>query len=101
MIYSQIKIADNFSYIPAAFVTDDRQGYEFRKGMHLNGHTTEKLQLLKKKELSIQVLKRRVTLEYNSLEAFDTLMHSEPGKYGLFQKEIIITSYPIQSEINH
>jgi sugar-specific transcriptional regulator TrmB len=53
-IYMQAKIADNNSYIPVAFVTDNPQGYKFRKAMYKIQRTTEVAKLLKKDELKVQ-----------------------------------------------
>ena len=53
-IFMQMKIADNQSYIPVAFVTDNPQGYKFRKAMYQVHHTTEVAHLFKKDELKVQ-----------------------------------------------
>jgi sugar-specific transcriptional regulator TrmB len=53
-IYIQAKIADNQSYLPVAFATDNPQGYRFRKGMLEIHRTTEVAKLLKKDELEVQ-----------------------------------------------
>jgi sugar-specific transcriptional regulator TrmB len=54
IIHMQAKIADNMSYIPVAFVTDNPRGYKFRKAMHKIHRTTEVAKLLNKDELKIQ-----------------------------------------------
>jgi hypothetical protein len=53
-IYMQAKIADNLSYLPVAFVTDNPRGYKFRKAMYKIHRTTEVAKLLKKDELKVQ-----------------------------------------------
>ena len=53
-IYMQAKIADNMSYLPVAFVTDNPRGYKFRKAMYKIRRTTEVAKLLKKDELKVQ-----------------------------------------------
>jgi hypothetical protein len=50
----QTKIADNMSYLPVAFVTDNPRGYKFRKAMHKIHHNTEVAKLVKKDELKVQ-----------------------------------------------
>jgi sugar-specific transcriptional regulator TrmB len=54
-IYMQAKIADNMSYLPVAFVTDNPRGYKFRKAMHKIRRTSEIAKLVKKDELKVQV----------------------------------------------
>jgi sugar-specific transcriptional regulator TrmB len=53
-IFIETKIADQVSYLPAAFITDNPQGFRFRKAMHKSQDTTEVAQLLKKDELKVQ-----------------------------------------------
>ena len=54
-IYMQTAIADQQSYLPAAFVTNNLQGFKFRKAMHARLHSTEIIQLLKKDELKVRL----------------------------------------------
>jgi sugar-specific transcriptional regulator TrmB len=59
-IYMQAKIADNQSYFPVAFATDNPKGYRFRKGMLEIHRTTEVAKLLKKDELKVQAQGNRL-----------------------------------------
>ncbi|HLN44397.1 MAG TPA: helix-turn-helix domain-containing protein [Candidatus Sulfotelmatobacter sp.] len=52
--YIETKIADQKSYLQAAFATDNLQGYKFRKAMHEDQQTTEHIQFLKKDELKVE-----------------------------------------------
>ena len=54
-IYLQTEIADQQSYIPVAFVTDNSRGFKFRKAMQVHLHNTEIVQLLKKDELKVRL----------------------------------------------
>ena len=54
-IYMQTEIADQQSYLPAAFVTNNPRGFKFRKAMHAHLHSTEIVQLLKKDELKVRL----------------------------------------------
>jgi HTH-type transcriptional regulator, sugar sensing transcriptional regulator len=54
-IFLQMKIAEQLSYLPVAFVTDNPRGYEFRKSMHTDRPTTEVVHLVKKGELEVQL----------------------------------------------
>jgi hypothetical protein len=54
-IYLQTEIADQQSYIPVAFVTDNPRGFKFRKTMHVNLHSTETIQLFEKDELKVRL----------------------------------------------
>jgi sugar-specific transcriptional regulator TrmB len=54
-IYLQTEIADQQSYIPVAFVTDNPRGFKFRKAMHARLHSTEIVQLLQKDELKVRL----------------------------------------------
>jgi hypothetical protein len=51
----QTEIADQQSYIPVAFVTDNPLGFKFRKAMQVHLHSTEIVQLLKKDELKVHL----------------------------------------------
>ena len=51
----QTDIANQQSYIPAAFVTDNPRGYKFRKEMQARLHSTEIVQLLQKEELKVHL----------------------------------------------
>jgi len=51
----QTEIADQQSYIPAAFVTNNPQGFKFRKAMQARLHSTEIVQLLQKDELKVRL----------------------------------------------
>ncbi|HEX9262218.1 MAG TPA: hypothetical protein VF893_06785, partial [Candidatus Bathyarchaeia archaeon] len=55
VIYVQMKVAEQMSYLPVAFVTDNRRGYEYRKTMHIDQVTTEVVHLVKKGELEVQL----------------------------------------------
>lgn len=140
----QTNIADEQSYLQTAFITDNPEGYKFRKAMLKNHYNTEAVYLLNKNELTVQtsantlfagwtvpipllsnkyilppanlifkgtgkattyctelkgLLNRRLTYEFNSLEAFVTFMlpsssYYSPATDGLFYRECIITSYP-------
>ncbi len=54
-IYMQTAIADQKSYIPVAFVTDNLRGFKFRKAMQASLHSTEIVQLLQKDELKVRI----------------------------------------------
>jgi hypothetical protein len=54
-IYTQMKIAEHESYLLVAFVTDNPQGYKFRKAMEKFRPTNEVAHLLRKEELNVQV----------------------------------------------
>lgn len=54
-IFLQMKIAEQLSYLPVAFVTDNLGGYEFRKSMHTNLPTTEVVHLVNKGELEVHL----------------------------------------------
>jgi sugar-specific transcriptional regulator TrmB len=59
-IYMQAKIADNMSYLPVAFLTDNPRGYKFRKAMYKIHRTTEVAKLIKKDELKVQAQGNRL-----------------------------------------
>jgi hypothetical protein len=59
-ISMQTKIADQESYLPVAFVTNNPKGYKFRKAIHKSHRTTEVAQLFKKDELKVQVQGNRL-----------------------------------------
>ncbi len=54
-IYIQTAIADQQSYLPAAFVTNNRQGFNFRKTMHARLHSNEIISLMKKNQLKVSI----------------------------------------------
>jgi len=54
-IYMQTAIADQTSYIPVAFATDNLRGFKFRKAMQASLHSTEIVQLLQKDELTVRL----------------------------------------------
>ena len=140
----QTNIADEQSYLQTAFITDNVEGYEFRKAMLKDQYHTEAVYLLNKDELTIHatanslfagwtvpipllsqkyllppanlifkgsgkiqtystelkgLMNRRLTYEFNCLEAFVTFMlpfarYYSPATDGLFYRECIVTSYP-------
>ena len=140
----QTNIADEQSYLQTVFITDNPEGYKFRKKMLKDQFNTETVYLLNKYELTIQasannlfagwtipipllsqkyilppanlifkssgktrtysaelksLMKRRLTYEFNCLDAFVTFMlpssrYHSPATDGLFYRECIITSYP-------
>ncbi len=146
LIYVQMKIADQYSYLPVAFVTNNIEGYKFRKGMQEGHPTTEKAMLVNEGQLEVRVQPnslfvgwtlpipllapkhvlppscilfegygniksyssefiglagRKSACRFNSLEAFVTLInpssnYSGPGSDGLFHREMVITSHPLQ-----
>jgi hypothetical protein len=49
----QTNIADQQSYLQTAFITDNPEGYNFRKAMLKNQHTAEAVHLFKKNELAV------------------------------------------------
>ena len=51
----QTEIADQQSYLPAAFVTNNPRGFKFRKAMQAHLHNTEIAQLLQKDELKVRL----------------------------------------------
>jgi len=55
VLFVQTNIAEQQSYLPVAFVTDNNRGYEYRKTMHLGQATTEVVHLVKKGELEVQL----------------------------------------------
>jgi sugar-specific transcriptional regulator TrmB len=56
----QTNIADQQSYIQTAFVTDNAEGYAFRKAMHKNQYTPEAIYLFNKNELGIHLSANRL-----------------------------------------
>jgi sugar-specific transcriptional regulator TrmB len=54
------EIADQQSYIPAAFVTNTPRGFKFRKAMQARLHSTEIVQLLQKDELKVRLQSDRL-----------------------------------------
>ncbi len=56
----QTEIADQQSYIPAAFVTNNPRGFKFRKVMQARLHSTEIVQLLQKDELKVRLQDNRL-----------------------------------------
>jgi sugar-specific transcriptional regulator TrmB len=54
-IYIQTEIADQQSYLPAAFVTNNHQGFKFRKAMQSRLHSTQIIQLLQKDEIKVHL----------------------------------------------
>jgi hypothetical protein len=54
-IYMQTDIADQQSYLPVLFVTNNTPGFKFRKAMHKRLHNTQNVQLLKKNELKVHL----------------------------------------------
>jgi sugar-specific transcriptional regulator TrmB len=59
-IYIRTDIADQQSYLPVAFVTNNQKGYKFRKAMQTNNHSTEIMQLLQKDELKVYLQGNRL-----------------------------------------
>lgn len=60
LVYMQAEIADDMSYLPVAFVTDNPRGYKFRKAMYKLHRTTEVAHLLRKDELKVQAQGNRL-----------------------------------------
>ena len=86
-IYLQTEIADQQSYIPVAFVTDNPRGFKFRKAMQVHLHSTEIAQLLEKDEL-------KVSLQGDTLFAGWTVPISLlPPKYALLPGFLTIEGY--------
>jgi sugar-specific transcriptional regulator TrmB len=54
-IYMQTKIADQQSYLPVSFVTNNLPGFKFRKAMEATHHSTEIAQLLQKDQLKVRL----------------------------------------------
>ena len=52
-IYMQTEIANQQFYLPAAFITNNLQGFKFRKAMQRHVHSTQIVQLLQKDELKV------------------------------------------------
>jgi hypothetical protein len=48
-------VRDHFIYLPAAFLTDNKQGYDFRLRMQSAFQTTETVILTKKDEITVQI----------------------------------------------
>jgi len=55
VFYLQMKVAEQQSYLPVAFVTDNHRGCRYRKTMHIDQVTTEVVHLVKKGELEVQL----------------------------------------------
>jgi sugar-specific transcriptional regulator TrmB len=86
-IYLQTEIADQQSYIPVAFVTDNHRGFKFRKAMQVHLHSTEMAQLIEKDEL-------KVSLQGDTLFAGWTVPISLlPPKYCLLPGYLTIEGY--------
>jgi sugar-specific transcriptional regulator TrmB len=54
-IYIQTEIADQQSYLPAAFITNNHLGFKFRKAMQSRLHSTQIIQLLQKDEIKVHL----------------------------------------------
>lgn len=86
-VFVETSIANQRSYLPTAFVTDNPLGYKFRKIMQPQNQNTEIIQLLKKNELN-------VTAKGNRLFAgWTTPIPLLPPKYILPSACIIFEGY--------